>query len=220
MGYMEAAPHRLAVLCSHFHPICSADSVYTTTPLNRFSCSSASNCSSIVINEHRTRDSENAILEDDCVFCKIIRGDSPAYKLYEDEKCLCILDASPLSCGHCLLIPKFHFSSLDVTPPSVLAAMCSKIPFIGNAIMKATGCDSFNLLVNNGAAAGQVIFHTHLHIIPRKACDRLWDSESLRRLSLQFNKETSQLVERIRHQLSFSSNTEEMKSHGSPLAGN
>ncbi|XP_039013769.1 adenylylsulfatase HINT3-like isoform X2 [Hibiscus syriacus] len=119
-------------------------------------------------------------LRDDCVFCLIIRGESPAFKLYEDDMCLCILDTRPLSRGHSLIIPKSHFSSLDATPPSVVAAMCSKVPFLGNAIMKATGSDSFNLLVNNGAAAGQVIFHTHIHIIPRKAGDCLWTSEFYR----------------------------------------
>ncbi|ONK57943.1 uncharacterized protein A4U43_C09F5870 [Asparagus officinalis] len=59
----------------------------------------------------------------------------------------------------------------------VVAAMCSKVPFLSNAIMKATQSDSFNLLVNNGLAAGQVIFHTHFHIIPRKTGDKLWPSE-------------------------------------------
>ncbi|KAK8588466.1 hypothetical protein V6N13_087389 [Hibiscus sabdariffa] len=116
----------------------------------------------------------------DCIFCLIIRGESPAFKLYEDDVCLCILDTRPLIRGHSLIIPKSHFSSLDTTPPSVVAAMCSKVPFLGNAIMKATGSDSFNLLVNNGVAAGQVIFHTHIHIIPRKAGDCLWTSEFYR----------------------------------------
>nr|KYP48196.1 hypothetical protein KK1_030148 [Cajanus cajan] len=80
--------------------------------------------------------------------------------------------------------------------------MCSKVPFISNAIMKATGCSSFNLLVNNGAAAGQVIYHTHMHIIPRKAFDCLWASESLLRRPLNLNDEkVSQLADRIQKQL-------------------
>ncbi|KAL5580567.1 hypothetical protein UlMin_013009 [Ulmus minor] len=102
---------------------------------------------------------------------------------------------------HSLIIPKSHFPSLEATLPSVIAAMCSKVPFISSAIVKATGSDSFNLLVNNGEAAGQVIFHVscflwqssliryaaenfqHIYIIPRKARDCLWASEeSLSRL--------------------------------------
>ncbi|KAJ0112289.1 hypothetical protein Patl1_01506 [Pistacia atlantica] len=103
---------------------------------------------------------------------------------------------------HSLIIPKSHFPSLEATPPSVIAAMCSKVPIISNAIMKTTASDSFNLLVNNGVAAGQVIFHTHIHIIPRKARDCLWASESLRRHPLKLDQETSRLADQVRKQLS------------------
>ncbi|KAJ8433064.1 hypothetical protein Cgig2_015427 [Carnegiea gigantea] len=425
---MEAHRRRLAVLSSHLRPplIHSINSQFV----------SASNCSS------QSRDDEfqtpklkqNAALRGDCVFCQIIDGQSPAFKIYEDDTCLCILDINPLSLGHSLLIPKFHFCSLDATPPSVtasiiqspvyrlvsvkhmhvekyildaaklyrvtnldivrishqgsqsyvvqmtcprvwpfkllfpfltfirgqfvivqsscrvckylsempnnqttkwrlaqldskhvkisnknggfgvwmhisvrlptrvqnhtwfkvqmwpynvisslhvavikalqlisdvqwfllrvssspgnenlnfidktahtggnplswsfgqylqnsraksllyvIAAMCSKIPIISDAIKKATECDSFNLLVNNGAAAGQVIFHTHIHIIPRKACDRLWASESLRRLSLKLDEEASQLAESIRQHLSIAGKGEDFKGQGSNLASN
>ncbi|KAG2557473.1 adenylylsulfatase HINT3-like isoform X2 [Panicum virgatum] len=135
-----------------------------------------------------------------CVFCRIIRGEAPAYKVYEDEVCLCILDSHPLAPGHSLIIPKRNFPSLEATPPPVVAAMCSKVPFLSNAIMKATECDSFNLVVNNGAAAGQVIFHTHFHIIPRRFGDKLWSTESFRRRSIEPNK-TSGLVNCIKEQL-------------------
>ncbi|KAK3182942.1 hypothetical protein Dsin_030228 [Dipteronia sinensis] len=173
---------RIAILCSH---ICPPEPLPFSGVVSVSLCASADS------------DKVNA-----CVFCKIIRGQSPALKLYEDDMCLCILDTNPLSRGHSLIIPKSHFSSLGGTPPSVVAAMCSKVPFISNAIMKATGCDSFNLLVNNGAAAGQVIFHTHIHIIPRKASDCLWASESLRRCPLKLDEETSQLADQVRDQLS------------------
>ncbi|MBA0769780.1 hypothetical protein Gotri_018479 [Gossypium trilobum] len=107
----------------------------------------------------------------------------------------------------------------------VVAAMCSQVPFISNAIIKVTGADSFNLLVNNGVAAGQVIFHislnnaytdlddnfewfvydikfqTHIHIIPRKAGDCLWTSESLHRRTLKVDQETSGLANRVRELL-------------------
>ncbi|XP_007049636.2 PREDICTED: adenylylsulfatase HINT3 [Theobroma cacao] len=186
---MEA--RRLAILSSHLCPSGSG-----SVPA-RSSTVSASGCAS----DRQSLDPDNKTLGNDCVFCQIIRGESPALKLYEDDMCLCILDTSPLSRGHSLIIPKSHFSSLDTTPPSVVAAMCSKVPFIGNAIMKATGSDSFNLLVNNGAAAGQVIFHTHIHIIPRKARDCLWTSESLHRRPLKLDQETSGLASRVRELL-------------------
>ncbi|XP_020234262.1 adenylylsulfatase HINT3 [Cajanus cajan] len=182
---MSLHAKRLAVLCAHLYP--------TPLPSDPPVSLSASAASS---------DTQNHTFQNDCVFCKIIRGQSPAVKLYEDDMCLCILDTSPLSHGHSLIIPKSHFPSLDATPSSVVAAMCSKVPFISNAIMKATGCSSFNLLVNNGAAAGQVIYHTHMHIIPRKAFDCLWASESLLRRPLNLNDEkVSQLADRIQKQL-------------------
>ncbi|KAL0718002.1 hypothetical protein Bca4012_067324 [Brassica carinata] len=173
---MEA--RRLAILCSHLNP----SSPYPTRDsiLRAFDCTSGSSDDEKV---------ESSNLQNDCVFCKIVRGESPCLKLYEDDMCLCILDTSPLIHG---------------SPPrsmQVVAAMCSKVPLISNAIVKATDSDSFNLLVNNGAAAGQVIFHTHIHIIPRKERDCLWASESLRRQTLKLDKEASQLALRVREQL-------------------
>ncbi|CAO2840576.1 unnamed protein product [Amaranthus hypochondriacus] len=193
----EAKRRRIAVLCAHFcpSPIISRNTHIVST----------SNCSSNTSNL-------------DCVFCQIIQGNSPAFKLYEDDMCICILDTNPLSRGHSLIIPKRHCCSLDATPPSVIAAMCSKVPFISNAIMKATGSDSFNLLVNNGAAAGQVIFHTHIHIIPRKENDCLWASESLKRLSLKLDQ-ALHLVESIQEQILVANKQEESKNEGSDLPG-
>ncbi|KAK1353083.1 adenylylsulfatase HINT3 [Heracleum sosnowskyi] len=177
------AHRRLSVLTYHLQPLSSPNSII-----------SSSICHS---NPHDINKDNSS-----CVFCKIIKGDSPAFKIYEDDTCLCILDVNPLSPGHSLIIPKGHFSCLEATPPSVIGAMCSKVPLISNAVMKATGCDSFNLLVNNGAAAGQVIYHTHIHIIPRNARDCLWASESLQRRPLKCSKEASNLVECIREKLS------------------
>ncbi|XP_011089029.1 adenylylsulfatase HINT3-like isoform X2 [Sesamum indicum] len=146
---MEArVRRRLSLLASHINP--SQEALLPT-------CLSASPCASWDANgEKEVKEQEG------CVFCKIIRGEAPALKVYEDDACLCILDTYPLCHGHSLIIPKCHFPSLDVTPPSTIAAMCSKVPLISSAIMKATGCDSFNLLVNNGAAAGQVIYHIEI----------------------------------------------------------
>ncbi|CAH2044769.1 unnamed protein product, partial [Thlaspi arvense] len=217
---MEA--RRLAILCSHLNPA----GPYPT----RDSILRASDCSSGSPGDEKVESSKP---QNDCVFCKIIRGDSPCLKLYEDDMCLCILDTSPLSHGYELFLSgrfqalsdhsKITLSNLrgnsslskflflpcvflfaHGSPPrsmQVVAAMCSKVPLISNAIVKATGSDSFNLLVNNGAAAGQVIFHTHIHIIPRKEHDCLWASESLRRHTLKLDKEASQLASSVRQQL-------------------
>ncbi|EXB84498.1 hypothetical protein L484_015829 [Morus notabilis] len=197
---MEA--RRLAVIRSH---ICPVGPGFTATRIVHVSDSGCASDSG----EDREK---NPLRE--CVFCKIIRGESPAFKLYEDDTCLCILDTNPLSRGHSLIIPKSHYSSLETTPPSVIAAMCSKVPFISTAIVKATDSDSFNLLVNNGSSAGQVIFHTHIHIIPRKARDCLWASESLRRHPLQLDGEASRLANRVREQLSLSLSSNAKESEG------
>ncbi|KAL8026884.1 hypothetical protein ABFX02_14G058700 [Erythranthe guttata] len=191
----ESARRRLALLSSHVNP----PPPETSLPTRLVSSSPCASDSNAETNKEH----------DDCVFCKIIRGDSPALKLYEDDECLCVLDTYPLCCGHSLIIPKCHFPSLDATPPSIIGAMCSKVPLISNAVMKATGCDSFNMLVNNGAAAGQVIYHTHIHIIPRKAHDCLWRSESIRRRPLKLDQEASQLADQIRESLNCANNYED-----------
>ncbi|KAI9072228.1 hypothetical protein K1719_008961 [Acacia pycnantha] len=196
---MEA--RRLAILCSHLRPIGLSPDHSSSLRLRVSGSPCTSSSSSSSDRGNRLRDTQKEKLQDVCIFCKIIRGESHAFKLYEDNFCICILDTNPLSHGHSLIIPKSHFPSLDATPPSVVAAMCSKVPFLSNAIKKATGCDSFNLLVNNGKAAGQVIFHTHIHIIPRKARDCLWTSESLQRRPLNLDGEASQLVARVQEQL-------------------
>ncbi|KAF5442127.1 hypothetical protein F2P56_037174 [Juglans regia] len=114
---MEA--RRLAILSSHICPLGSTSDSDETK---------------------RLRDSQKKVQQNDCIFCKIVCGESPALKLYEDDACLCILDTNPLSHGHSLIIPKSHFCSLKATPPHVIAAMCLKVPFISSATMKATGC--------------------------------------------------------------------------------
>ncbi|MCO5591829.1 hypothetical protein L7F22_045822 [Adiantum nelumboides] len=120
---------------------------------------------------------------EDCIFCLIIQGQSPAFKAF-------FIDS------------KAHFPSLELTPPEVAAAMCATVPLISMAVMQATNCDSFNLLVNSGKAAGQVVFHTHFHIIPRRMGDNLWRSEDGNRRALPVGHETALLVQQIRHNLS------------------
>ncbi|XP_078433987.1 histidine triad nucleotide-binding 3 [Wolffia australiana] len=143
----------------------------------------------------------DTIWKGNCIFCKIARGESPAFKLYEDDTCLCILDSNPLTPGHSLIIPKSHYRSLEETPPSVVSTLCSIIPLLSSAIMKATKSDSFNLLANSGAAAGQVVFHTHLHIIPRREDDCLWRSEGSLRKPFKHVQEAANLADDIREHL-------------------
>ncbi|KAE8800369.1 hypothetical protein D1007_24144 [Hordeum vulgare] len=191
-------PRRLAVLCSHLRPDGPEPPAENERTAGQQTVISTSPCAAAVDDAADGRVGDRGV--ESCVFCRIIRDEAPAFKLYEDDVCICILDSHPLAPGHSLIIPKRHFSSMEATPPHVIAAMCSKVPFLSNAIMKATDCDAFNLVVNNGEAAGQVIFHTHFHIIPRRSGDKLWPTESFRRSSIEPN-ETSSLISGIKKQL-------------------
>ncbi|TVU51526.1 hypothetical protein EJB05_02961, partial [Eragrostis curvula] len=199
-----APERRLAVLLSHFHPPASAERLGTAVAAEAEAEAgaglSASPCAAGDSEEGEGKPSGAGR----CVFCNIVAGDLPAFKLYEDDVCLCILDAKPLTAGHSLIIPKSHYPSMQTTPPTVLAAICSKLPFLSTAIMKATQCDAFNVLINNGEKAGQVIFHTHIHIIPRSKDDNLWSSETYSRKPLTHDQETKNLVDSIKEILSSS----------------
>jgi len=102
-----------------------------------------------------------------CVFCKIVAGEIPCDKVYEDDLVLCFLDIAPLTLGHALVIPKEHHTSATTLTDEVAARMFQVAPKIGQALVRATDGGGFNLLLSNGACAGQVVPHAHLHVIPR-----------------------------------------------------
>jgi len=108
-----------------------------------------------------------------CIFCKIIAGTIPSYKLYESDQVLSFLDVGPLSRGHALIIPKGHWETLDLVPDEVVADCSIVVKKIGSAIAKHTGMQGWNVLQNNGAVAGQVVMHVHFHAIPRSEGDGL-----------------------------------------------
>lgn len=103
----------------------------------------------------------------DSIFSKIIRGEVPSHKVYEDDFVIAILDIGPLSEGHTLVIPKEPAETLDQLGDDQAAAVGRVLPRIARAIMKVTGAQSYNILQNNGKDAGQAVPHVHFHIIPR-----------------------------------------------------
>ena len=111
----------------------------------------------------------------DCIFCKIAGGKIPCTKVYEDADVIAFLDVQPVSDGHTLLIPKAHFEKLHDCPPDILAKMSGCLGRIGSAVMEATDSDAYNVLCNNGRAAGQLVRHVHFHIIPRNSGDGVFD---------------------------------------------
>ena len=115
-----------------------------------------------------------------CVFCRIVRGELPSARLYEDDLVFCFLDIAPINIGHALLIPKEHHTSITTVPASQLQRMLQVAPMIAQAIVRVVDGDGFNLHLANGACAGQVVPHTHLHIIPRLPTDGFsWGWRSL-----------------------------------------
>lgn len=103
----------------------------------------------------------------DTVFARILRGEIPCHRIYEDDAVLAFLDVNPLSRGHTLVIPKEPAATLDQLSDDAAAAIGRVLPRIARAVLAATGTSAFNLLQNNGSEAHQVVFHVHFHIIPK-----------------------------------------------------
>ena len=109
-----------------------------------------------------------------CVFCDIVAGKAPAVRVYEDADYVAFLDIRPFSRGHTLVVPKQHYENLVDTPPDVVAGMAK----LGQRIAQASResglhADGNNIAINDGKAAFQTVFHLHLHVVPRRAGDKL-----------------------------------------------
>ena len=103
----------------------------------------------------------------DCIFCKIIAGQIPSFKLYEDADVLAFMDIGPIVKGHALVIPKAHTENIVQTPPETLAKVIAVARRIAQAQLEGLGADGVNIHQANGAAAGQVVPHFHVHVVPR-----------------------------------------------------
>lgn len=106
-------------------------------------------------------------MKDDCIFCKIANGIIPSSTVYEDEDFRVILDLGPASKGHALILPKEHFQDVCELDEAVAAKVLPLAGKIGAAMKKGLGCAGFNVVQNNGEAAGQTVMHYHMHLIPR-----------------------------------------------------
>ena len=119
----------------------------------------------------------------DTIFSKILRGDIPCHKVYEDDLILAFLDIGPLSYGHTLIIPKEEAATLDQLSDESAAAIGRILPRLCRAIRAVTGVEQFNVLQNNGPMAHQAVFHVHFHIIPKPSVDQglgiKWPSKKL-----------------------------------------
>lgn len=102
-----------------------------------------------------------------CIFCRIVKGEIPSAKLYEDEDVLSFLDINPINPGHALVIPKKHYPTILDVDDEDLKKTARVTKIVARAIKDALNCDGINILQNNFEAAGQLIFHFHIHVIPR-----------------------------------------------------
>ena len=107
------------------------------------------------------------MVKDDCIFCKLANGVFPTNKLYEDDDFTVILDAAPANKGHALILPKQHYDNLFEIDDEVSAKVLPLAKKIATALKDELGCDGVNVVQNNGVAAGQTVFHFHVHVIPR-----------------------------------------------------
>ena len=103
----------------------------------------------------------------DCIFCKIISGELPSFKVYEDERVIAFLDIRPVNAGHTLVVPKAHSQNIFDIKPEDWDAVAGVTRVLAIAIEKGTGADGVNIAMNNREHAGQVVHHPHVHIIPR-----------------------------------------------------
>lgn len=136
--------------------------------------------------------------QDDCLFCKIIDGEIPSAKVYEDEHVYAFMDISQVTKGHTLIIPKIHTKNIYEMDEDVASHLFARVPKVANAIKDAFNPAGINLLNNNEAPAGQTVFHYHIHLIPRydvndgfglnwKTNQDLYSSDDLQHLAEQIN---------------------------------
>ena len=135
----------------------------------------------------------------DCIFCKLANGEIPTATLYEDDEFRVILDQGPATKGHALILPKQHFADVCALDGDIAAKVLPLGAKIGSAMKKSLGCAGFNLVQNNGEAAGQTVFHFHMHVIPRYAGGEdmvSWDPKPAKREELE--KQGAKLSEALK----------------------
>ncbi len=112
-------------------------------------------------------------MSENCIFCKIIDGQIPCFKLFEDENTLAFMDINPVHPGHALIIPKQHAANLFEVSTEALLNTVGSAQMIARAVQRALSPDGMNLLQCNGEAAAQSVMHFHVHVLPRQADDNV-----------------------------------------------
>lgn len=129
----------------------------------------------------------------DCIFCKIVEGKIPCEKIYEDVNIISFLDIAPVNKGHALVLPKKHFETILDAEEETLKNLINAVKKISSAVMKSMKADGFNIGINNYRAAGQVVPHLHIHIIPRFRNDGLKEWLNKKATSEELQKNASEI---------------------------
>ncbi len=103
----------------------------------------------------------------DCIFCQIVTGQIPSSKVYEDEEVLAFLDITQVTKGHTLVIPKKHYRNMLEMDAEAASSLFARVPKIAKQLQEKLGASGINIINNNEEAAGQTVFHTHVHLLPR-----------------------------------------------------
>ena len=133
-----------------------------------------------------------------CVFCKIVKGQAPASIVYEDQEVMVFLDIRPLNMGHTLVIPRAHYVDIFDIPNALLSRIHKIAKHVAPAIKKATTADGISIIQQNGKAAGQDIFHLHVHVVPRFEGQKLPRFSELREVE---RAKLDAMAEKIKQQL-------------------
>ena len=112
-------------------------------------------------------------MSEDCIFCRIVDGELPSYTVYEDEEVLAFLDVNPVAEGHTLVIPKAHHERLTDMDAETTGAVFRATREVAEAVDNAFEPDGYNVFQTNGEAAGQEVFHSHVHVVPRNEDDEI-----------------------------------------------
>lgn len=132
--------------------------------------------------------------DDNCIFCKIANGEIPSKTIHEDEEFRVILDLGPATKGHALILPKNHYKNVYELPDEAAASVMKLAKKMAVTMTEKLSCDGFNLVQNNGEAAGQTVFHFHMHLIPRYENDG-------QQIGWAVGESTSEELEAVRKQI-------------------
>ena len=135
---------------------------------------------------------------EECLFCRIVRGVAAAERVYENHQAIAIMDINPIHYGHVLIIPRTHSPTFVEIPVNELPGVIEAVHVVAKAVVESLRPDGFNIFSNNGKAAGQSVFHFHLHVTPRYTGDNIQFILKLKKYS---NSGMTEYAERIRQQI-------------------